>query len=134
MIQINWGNKLEGKIKIGWSKNAALPIMAAALLIKWKVTLNNVPKIQDVYTYLDILWGIWVESVFEWNKLILDSTNLKNADFDLEKIKKIRVSVLLLAPLLDRLWNVSIPTPGWCNLWARSIFSHLKWLENIWYT
>lgn len=133
MLQINWGKKLEGKIKIGWSKNAALPIMAAALLIKWKVTLKNVPKIQDVYTYLDILNWIWVESSFEWNTLVLDSTNLKHADFDLEKIKKIRVSVLLLAPLLDRLWNVSIPTPGWCNLWARSIFSHLKWLENIWY-
>ena len=134
MLQITWWKKLEWKIKIGWSKNAVLPIMAAALLIKWKVTLNNVPEIQDVFTYLDILNGIWVESSFKNNVLTLDSTNLKQTDFDLEKIKKIRVSVLLLAPLLDRLWNVSIPTPGGCNLWARSIFSHLKWLENIWYT
>jgi UDP-N-acetylglucosamine 1-carboxyvinyltransferase len=133
MLEVTWWKKLEWKIKIGWSKNAALPIMAASLLIKWKVILKNVPKIQDVFTYLDILKGIWVEYNFENNILTLDSTNLKNADFDLEKIKKIRVSVLLLAPLLDRLWNVSIPTPGGCNLWARSIFSHLKWLENIWY-
>ena len=134
MLEVIWWKKLEWKIKIGWSKNATLPIMAAALLIKWKVTLNNVPEIQDVFTYLDILNGIWVESSFKNNVLTLDSTNLKHADFDLEKIKKIRVSVLLLAPLLDRLWNVSIPIPGGCNLWARSIFSHLKWLENIWYT
>jgi UDP-N-acetylglucosamine 1-carboxyvinyltransferase len=133
MLVVNWWKKLSWKIKIGWSKNAALPIMAAALLIKWKVTLKNVPEIQDVFTYLDILEGIWVEYSFSKNILTLDSTNLKNTNFDLEKIKKIRVSVLLLAPLLDRLWNVSIPTPWGCNLWARSIFSHLKWLENIGY-
>ena len=133
MFQINWWKKLEWEVKIGWSKNACLPIMAAALLLKWKVTLKNVPEIQDVFTYLDILDWIWVISEFKNNVLVLDSSNLKHADFDLEKIKKIRVSVLLLAPLLERLWNVSIPTPGWCNLWARSIFSHLKGLENIWY-
>jgi len=133
MLVVKWTKELSGEINIGWSKNAALPIMAAALLIKGKITLNKVPEIQDVFTYLDILKGIWVKYEFNNNKLILDSTNLKNTDFDLEKIKKIRVSVLLLAPLLERLWNVSIPTPGGCNLWARSIFSHLKWLENIGY-
>ncbi len=133
MLIINWWKKLSWKVKIWWSKNAALPIMAAALLLKGKVTLKNVPEIQDVYTYLDILEWIWLKYTFKNNILSFDSSNLKNTNFELEKIKKIRVSVLLLAPLLDRLWNVSIPTPGWCNLWARSIFSHLKWLENIGY-
>lgn len=134
MLIINWAKKLNWTVKVGGSKNAALPIMAASLLIKWKVTLNNVPEIQDVFTYLDILSGIWVKYSFKNNVLILDNTNLKKTDFDLEKIKKIRVSILLLWPLLYRLWDFSIPTPGWCNLWARSIFSHLKWLESIWYT
>jgi len=133
MFQINGWKELEWEVTIGWSKNATLPIMAASLLLKWKVTLKNVPEIQDVFTFLDIFEWIWVESNFENNVLVLDCSNLKNADFDLDKIKKIRVSVLLLAPLLERLWNVSIPTPGGCKLWARSIFSHLKWLENIWY-
>ena len=87
MLEVSGWKKLEWKIKIGWSKNAALPIMAAALLVKWKVTLNNVPEIQDVFTYLDILNGIWVESSFKNNVLTLDSTNLKQTDFDLEKIK-----------------------------------------------
>ncbi len=133
MFQINWWKQLQWEIKIGWSKNACLPIMAASLLLKWKITLRNVPEMQDVFTYLDILEEIWVIYEFENNILILDSTNLKNTDFNLEKIKKIRASVLLLAPLLERFWDVSIPSPWWCKLWARSIFSHLKWLKSIWY-
>lgn len=133
MFQIIGWNKLKWEVKIGWSKNACLPIMASSLLLRWKVTLKNVPKIQDVFTYLDILSSIWVKYEFKDNILVLDSSNLEYTSFDLEKIKKIRVSVLLLAPLLERFWNVSIPTPWWCNLWARSILSHLKWLKNIWY-
>ncbi len=133
MLIINWWKDLSWNVKIWGSKNAALPIIAASLLIKWKTILKNIPNIQDVITYLDILKGIWVKYEFNNNILKLDSTKLKHTNFDLEKIKKIRVSVLLLAPLLTRLGSVSIPTPGWCNLWARSIFWHLKWLENIWY-
>lgn len=134
MFKIKWWNLLDGKVRIWGSKNAVLPIIAASLLIKWKVILKNVPEISDVFTYLDILSWVWVTYTLENNILILDSTNLKEADFDLEKIRKIRVSILLLAPLLDRLWKVSIPLPGGCNLWARSITSHLDWLKNIWYT
>jgi len=133
MLIIKWWKDLSWKVKIWGSKNAALPIIAASLLIKWKTILKNIPNIQDVITYLDILKGIWVKYKFNNNILELDSTKLKHTNFDLEKIKKIRVSVLLLAPLLTRLGSVSIPTPGWCNLWARSIFWHLKWLKNIWY-
>jgi len=133
MYKINWKKDLSGTIKIGWSKNAVLPIIAASLLIKWKVTLTNVPQIGDVYTFLDIIRWIWVKTKFENHILELDSTELKETDFDLEKMKKIRVSILLLAPLLDRLWKISIPTPGGCNLGKRPIDDHIKWLENIWY-
>lgn len=133
MYKINWKKDLSGTIKIGWSKNAVLPIIAASLLIKWKVTLTNVPQIGDVYTFLDIINWIWVKTKFENHILELDSTELKETDFDLEKMKKIRVSILLLAPLLDRLWKISIPTPGGCNLGKRPIDDHIKWLENIWY-
>ncbi len=134
MFSINWWNLLEWTIKIWGSKNAVLPIMAASLLIKWKVKLKNVPEIADVFTYIDILSWVWVNVSFNDNILFLDSTNIKEADFDLNKVKKIRVSILLLAPLLNRIWKVSIPTPWWCNLWARSIHSHLDWLKDIWYS
>jgi len=133
MFKIKKSDNLSGEITISGSKNAVLPIMAAALLIKWKTTLHNVPEIGDVFTYLDILSELWVEYSFQNNTLTLDSSQLKHTDFDLEKIRKIRVSILLLAPILQRLGKISIPTPGGCNLWARSIQAHLDGLENIGY-
>jgi len=133
MLKIKKSDQLSWEVSISWSKNAVLPIMAAALLIKWKATLYNVPEIWDVFTYLDILSELWVQYNFKNNILTLDSSHLKHTDFDLEKIRKIRVSILLLAPILQRLWKISIPTPGWCNLWARSIQAHLDGLSDIWY-
>ncbi len=133
MFIINGWNKLEWNVKIWWSKNAVLPLIAAALLIKWKVTMKNVPKIGDVLTFLDVLSWIGVKNTFENNILALDSTHLKEANFDLEKIKKIRASILMLPPLLSRLWAVEIPTPGGCKIGKRSVDSHLKWLHAIWY-
>ena len=133
MFIINWWKELEWTVKIWWSKNAVLPIIAATLLVKWKIILKNVPKIWDVYTFLNILWWIWVKYTFENNILDLDSSHIKEVNFDLEQIKKIRASILLLPPLLSLFWKVEIPTPWWCNLWKRSISSHLKGLETIGY-
>ena len=133
MLIVNKSDNLNWTVKINGSKNAALPIMASCLLIKWKVILKNIPVIWDVYVFLDILFGIWVKYDFQNNTLKLDCSEFKSTCFDLKKIKKIRVSILLLAPLLIRLWKISIPTPGWCNLWKRPIDAHLNWLKNIWY-
>lgn len=133
MLQIKKSDHLKWSVTIWGSKNAVLPIMAASLLIPGTVVLHNVPEIGDVFTYLDILSELGVVYSFCDNTLTLDSTHLKKTDFDLEKIKKIRVSILLLAPILQRLWEISIPTPGGCNLWARSIQSHLDGLKNIGY-
>jgi len=104
MYKIKWQKELSWTVKIGGSKNAVLPIIAASLLIKWKTTLTNVPEIGDVFTFLDIIKEIWVKVEFKNHILKLDSSELKHTDFDLEKMKKIRVSILLLAPLLQRLW------------------------------
>lgn len=133
MYKIKWQKELSWTVKIGGSKNAVLPIIAASLLIKWKTTLKNVPEIGDVFTFLDIIKEIWVKVEFKNHILKLDSSELKHTDFDLEKMKKIRVSILLLAPLLQRLWKISIPTPGGCTIWKRPIDDHIKGLENIGY-
>ena len=134
MLTIKWWKRLSWTVKVWWSKNASLPIIAAALLIPWKVTLKNVPEIGDIYTFIDILRWVWVLVNFTNNILEMDSTILNKSWFDLEKMKKMRASILLLAPLLQRLWNISIPTPGGCTIWKRSIDSHLNGLRDIWYT
>lgn len=133
MFVINWWKKLSWKVKISWSKNACLPILAASLLLKWKITLNNVPNIWDVITMLEIMSSIWVKHNFSWDKLELDTSSLNINSLELDKFKKIRASILLLAPLLHFFKKISIPSPWGCNIWKRSIDSHLNWLKSIWY-
>lgn len=133
MYKINWKKELSGKVKISWSKNAALPILAATLLVRWKIKLKNVPRIWDVLTFIDIIKDIWVTYDFEWNNLNLDTTNLDLKNFNADMIKKIRASILLLSPILHYFWNIEIPFPWGCSIWKRPIDSHLNWLKSIWY-
>lgn len=133
MLVVKWKKELSWSIKISGSKNAALPILWAALLLNWKVTLNRVPKIWDVNTFLDILEWIWVKYEWKWNSLSFDSSKITNENLNFEKIKKIRSSIFLLSPLLHFFGNIKIPFPGWCSIWARPIDAHLNWLEAIWY-
>lgn len=133
MLLVKWKQLLSWEVKVSWSKNATLPLLGASLLLRWKVTLNKVPKIWDVNTFLDILEGIWV--IYSWNgsSLTLDSTNITNQNLDFDKIRKIRSSIFLLSPLLHFFWDITIPFPGWCSIWKRPIDAHLNGLEAIWY-
>lgn len=133
MLVVKWQKELSGQVRVSWSKNAALPILWASLLIKWKVKLNRVPKIWDVNTFLDILSGIWVKYNWEGTSLNLDTSNITNENLNFEKIKKIRSSIFLLSPLLYHFWDIKIPFPGGCSIGKRPIDAHLNWLEAIWY-
>ena len=133
MLVVKWESELSWSVKVSGSKNAALPILGAALLLNWRVTLNRVPKIWDVNTFLDILEWIWVKYEWKWSTLIFDSSNITNENLNFEKIKKIRSSIFLLSPLLHFFGSIRIPFPGGCSIWARPIDAHLNWLEAIWY-
>lgn len=133
MLIVKWKNKLSWTVSVSGSKNAALPIIGASLLLAWKVKLNKVPKIWDVNTFLEILESAWVKHSWLENSLILDSSNLDDSNLHFEKIKKIRSSIFLLSPLLYFFKSINIPFPGWCKIWKRPIDDHLKWLKTIWY-
>ncbi len=131
MLKINWWKKLSGVVKISGSKNAALPIIWACLLLRGKITLNNVPKIRDVETFLDIISEIWAKYSWKGNTLILDTKNMESNKLSYEKIKKVRASIFLLSPLLMHFWKINIPFPWGCNIWKRPIDSHLNSLKKI---
>lgn len=133
MLVVKWKQELSWTVKISWSKNATLPILGASLLINGKMTLKNVAKIWDVMTFLEIMSELWATYSFNWSTLTLDTSNLDKNWLNLEKIKKIRASILLLSPMLFLFWNISIPFPGGCSIWARPVDSHLNWLKAIWY-
>ncbi|MCH2188290.1 UDP-N-acetylglucosamine 1-carboxyvinyltransferase [Candidatus Gracilibacteria bacterium] len=133
MFRVQGSSELRGSVAIGGSKNAALPIIAAALLVEGKTHLTNIPHIGDVHTFLDILSDIGVTYEFHQNNLTLDTSSLEVNGFDFEKVKKIRVSILLFAPLLHRIGKIHIPHPGGCQLGKRPIDAHLEGLKNIGY-
>lgn len=133
MLLVRWKKELFGEVRVSGSKNAALPILWAALLLNWKVKLNKMPKIWDVKTFLDILEWIWVNYNWDWTSLSFDSSSINNKNLNFEKIKKIRSSIFLLSPLLHFFWSIKIPFPWGCSIWKRPIDAHLNWLEAIWY-
>jgi UDP-N-acetylglucosamine 1-carboxyvinyltransferase len=134
MLEIKWTRNLSWEVVISWSKNACLPILWASLIINWKITLKNVPRIWDVLTFLEIIEELWAKVDFrkDW-VLELNTSNLNINNLNLEKIKKIRASILLLSPILFFFKQIKIPFPGWCSIWARPIDSHLNWLKKIGY-
>ena len=134
MFKINWWKPLSGSVKISGSKNAALPILWAALLVNGKVTLHGMPKIGDVMTFLEIMKDVWVQYSFEGNTLHFDASDLKKDNLNIEKLKKIRASIFLLAPLLHFFGNISMPLPGGCVIGKRPVDDHINGLKRIGYS
>ncbi|MDQ3328737.1 MAG: UDP-N-acetylglucosamine 1-carboxyvinyltransferase [Chloroflexota bacterium] len=112
-IQVRGGAPLRGEVRIAGAKNAALKMMAAALLTEEEVLLSNVPRISDVGVMTGLLRSLGVE--VEWNgphTLRLRSANLRPVRFGIEVAAKIRASFAVLAPLIARCGEASVPNPG----------------------
>ncbi len=135
MFRIQWGKKLSGTIKVWGAKNAVLKIIPAALLLQ-KVTLKNVPNIEDIQTFLHILkwYGVDCNYNEETREFYMDSTNIRDLDWvDHSHFSDIRASIMLLSPILHRLGNICIPMPGGDKIWARWIEAHVDGLNAIGY-
>ena len=99
---INGGKKLNGEIKISGSKNAALPIIAASLLNKEKVTLYNVPNIEDVNTTIKILRILGCKVTEKCDKIEISSQEIKSTEIPKELMKKSRSTVIIAGALIGR--------------------------------
>ncbi len=127
---IEGGNALSGEVRVSGAKNAALPILASALLTSETLVINNVPNIQDIRTMLEILESLGCTVIdFSNHKLIIDGSKVDGHDPDFVKVKKIRASVLILGPLLSRFKKVKVTHPGGCHIGARPIDTHLQAFE-----
>ena len=129
---ITGGAALTGEVKVSGAKNAALPILASALLTTGTVVINNVPHIQDIRTMLEVLESLGCTVIdFSNHKVIIDSSKADGRDPDFVKVKRIRASVLILGPLLARFHKVKVTHPGGCHIGARPIDTHLKAFEAL---
>ncbi len=123
---VQGGKPLKGEIEVRGAKNAAMPILAATLLTKEPSIIDNLPLIEDVRRFLEIIESLGCK--VEWLgkrkvKITPQKLNLKNLNQSL--VKKLRASVLLIAPLLHRLKKFKLAQPGGCLIGVRSIDSHL---------
>ena len=129
---VEGGRRLEGTIRPGGNKNAALPILAACLLTDEPVILRNLPDIQDVRVMLQILEGIGASvEKLEPNVVRITAKGDISCTPDVELSKKIRASILLAGPLLARCGNVSVAKPGGDAIGRRRVDTHLLALEGL---
>ena len=124
---INGGNRLEGKVTISGAKNAAVAILPAALLVKGKCRVENVPDISDVRILLRILADLGAIIEYEApSTIILDCTEIHSTCPNPEQVRKMRASYYLMGALLSRFHEAHVALPGGCNFAARPIDQHIK--------
>ena len=125
--------KLLGSINISGSKNASLPILAAALLTEKTISLKNIPLVQDVYTMIKLLKFIGLNIVISKKSKTLKISKKKElktiAPYKL--LKTMRAGVLVLGPLLAKYKKAKVSLPGGCAIGARPVNLHLFALEKL---
>jgi UDP-N-acetylglucosamine 1-carboxyvinyltransferase len=129
---VEGGHKLSGTIEPAGNKNAALPIIAAALLTEHPVTLENVPRIRDTETLVELVRSVGAKA--EWrqrNTLEIHARIIRAADLDPLLCARIRASILLAGPLLARCGEVMLPPPGGDVIGRRRLDTHFLAFEQL---
>ena len=130
-LEVLGANKLKGQINISGSKNASLPILAATLLSKNKITLKNLPKVKDIETMITLLESLGSKIKKVSDKIIIDNTNQKKTFASYNLVKTMRGSILVLGPLLAKFKKAKVSSPGGCSIGVRPIDIHLKSLSKL---
>ena len=131
-LLIQGGVPLSGEIRVSGAKNAALPLMCAALLTGDELTLSNVPHLRDVSTMVRLLSQMGVEvSLDDRLGLSLRAARLSNPTAPYELVKTMRASILVLGPLVARCGEARVSLPGGCAIGTRPVDLHIKGLEAL---
>ncbi len=129
---IRGGNELRGEVEIGGAKNAALAILAAAIMTDETVTIENMPDVRDTNVLLDAMAGIGVHiERVDRHTVKINGSMVQNVNIEYELIKKIRASYYLIGALLGKYREAEVPLPGGCNIGSRPIDQHLKGFRAI---
>ena len=128
-LLIEGGARLSGEIAISGAKNAALPILCAALLTTEPVTFTNVPRLNDIATLLRLLEQMGVKVSREADVVTLDASGVDNPVASYEMVKTMRASILVLGPLVARFGEARVSLPGGCAIGARPVDQHIKGLQ-----
>ncbi len=124
---IKGGNPLVGEVEIGGAKNAALAILAAAIMTDETVLIDNLPDVNDINVLLDAIRGIGASvHRIDRHSVRINGRSITNFNIEYECIKKIRASYYLLGAMLGKYRKAEVALPGGCNIGSRPIDQHLK--------
>lgn len=124
---IKGGTPLVGEVEIGGAKNAALAILAAAIMTDETVTIDNLPDVNDINVLLEAISGIGASvQRIDRHTVRINGSGVNALNIEYEYIKKIRASYYLLGALLGKYHKAEVALPGGCNIGSRPIDQHLK--------
>jgi len=126
---IEGGATLNGEIVISGAKNAALPILCAALLAETPLHLTSVAALKDIDTTLKLLDTMGVKVTRNADKVSLDASDVTSFEATYEMVKTMRASILVLGPLLARFGSARVSLPGGCAIGSRPVDLHIKGLQ-----
>src|SRR5215469_9066803 len=137
-IRVSGGHRLRGEIPISGAKNAALPLIAAALLTEETLTLSNVPNLADVVYMADVLRQLGVGVAWQMSgpdhvggSIRLQAPKRPQSLATYDAVRKMRASFLVLGPLVARIREAMVSLPGGCAIGARPVDLHLKGLAAL---
>ena len=131
-LVIRGGRRIEGSVQVRGAKNAVLPQIAASLLSPERLELTNVPEVSDVDTMLALMQEFGVTAARGPGRMLaLDASAARNTQAPYDMVRRMRASILVLAPLLARFGSARVSQPGGCAIGARPIDLHIKALESL---
>ena len=128
-LRIDGGRALRGTVEVSGAKNAALPILAAALLTGEQLHPSNVPDLQDVATMVRLLERMGVRARREGAEIALDASRVGVLEAPYELVRTMRASILVLGPLLARFGQARVSLPGGCAIGQRPVDQHIRGLQ-----
>ena len=129
-LRIAGGTVLEGEVRISGAKNAALPILAGALLTEEPVVVGNVPHLQDITTTIELLGRMGASvTIDERMRVEVDASAITEHSAPYDLVKTMRASILVLGPLLARFGKADVSLPGGCAIGARPVNIHVAGLQ-----
>lgn len=128
---VTGGQRLEGRVRVGGAKNAALPILASTLLGGGECTISNLPQVRDVATMMTLLSLLGVSVKQEEGRAVIDATRVQSLEAPYDLVKTMRASILVLGPLLARFGEAVVSLPGGCAIGPRPVDFHLNGLRKL---
>ncbi|HKM04120.1 MAG TPA: UDP-N-acetylglucosamine 1-carboxyvinyltransferase [Lachnospiraceae bacterium] len=130
-IHIYGGEPLFGQVRVQGSKNAALPLLAATVLVRGISVLENCPRISDIFNMIKILDSMGAVVSWEGSTVIVDATNIKESRLPEEYVIRMRSSIVLMGALLGRVGEATMCYPGGCVIGKRPVDMHLDSMKQL---